>query len=213
MKAIIFDLDGTLLDTMADLAWATNTAMERLGLPARPVENYREYIGYGATNMMRSACPEGTSEETVQAVLAEYLKCYPEHCTVDTAFYPGIPELLDTLAGKGYTLGIISNKDEFLVQKVADHYLQPWDFKILWGNNGTRPIKPALDAGYLVCETLGMEPKDIVFVGDGDTDIQFGTAMGFNTIGCTWGYRDGAILKKLGAHHLVDVPQEIETLL
>lgn len=210
VKAAIFDLDGTLLDTVADIGTGANTALCRYGLPAYPIEEYKHLVGHGIRTLFRLAVPEGTPEEVYQKALADYLAYYPAHCTVHTRYFPGVQEFLRALTEAGIRVAVISNKTEATGQKIISHYFPevPWAF--VWGNNGSRPLKPAVDAGRLACETLGLEPEEILYVGDGDTDMEFASKMGFLAAGVTWGYRSPEQLLQAGADFLSDSFPELQ---
>jgi len=212
-KAVIFDLDGTLLDTLADLGTSANLGLSRFGLPTHPIQAYRNYIGHGIRALLRQAMPEQIDDAVRDQIIDFYLGYYPENCTVHTDYFPGIRELLQALQEKGIRLAIISNKTEKTAMKIAKHYFAdvPWEF--VWGNNGQRPLKPALEAGYLACDTLGLKPEEIVYVGDGDTDMEFASQMGFVAAGVTWGYRDPEQLLAAGADFLCDSAAELQSKL
>lgn len=211
VKAVIFDLDGTLLDTVNDIGAGVNSALRRYGLPEHPIAKYRAMVGHGIRNLFREAVPEGTDEETYEKALQFYLGYYPENCTVHTEYFPGIEQLIQTLDRAGYRMAIISNKTERTALRVMDHYFPGQKFSFIWGNNAARPLKPAIDAGKLACQELNLSPEEILFFGDGDTDMEFGATMGFVTVGCTWGYRSPAQLREAGAQLLVDSVQELLT--
>lgn len=213
IKAVVFDLDGTLLDTAKDLGKVVNDCLSSRGFRTLPLDAYIPLIGHGIRNLVRSACPDEVTDEIFEDIMVEYLSTYPEKCTILTDFFPGIPELLKALEDAGYVLAVLSNKTETITKKIIQHYMSHVPFTFVWGNNGTRPLKPALDAGALACETLGLKPEEILYFGDGDTDMEFGSKSGFCTIGCTWGYRSPAVLREYGAHELVETPQELLDLL
>lgn len=210
IRAVVFDLDGTLLDTIWDIAGAANQALRAFGLPEHPVERYRAYVGHGVRELFRQALPE--QNETAEKVLASYLAYYPEHCTDRTVFFPGIEDLLRRLRGR-YTLGVLSNKTEKTARRIMAHYFAPDTFQLVWGNNGQRPLKPDPAAGPLLCETLGLAPEEILFFGDGDTDMEFANRCGFLPVACSWGYRSRAELEQAGARVIVDRAEELAALL
>jgi len=210
VKAAIFDLDGTLLDTVADIGTGANIALCQFGYPEHPVRFYRAKVGHGIKNLFRETLPEGTSEEEVERVNHVYQQYYPANCTVHTDYFPGVQDFLSFLRERGIRLAVISNKTERTTLKIVDHYFSDYNWEFIWGNNGVRPLKPRLEAGYLACETLGLQPEEILYVGDGDTDMEFASRMGFITVGVTWGYRDPDQLLASGAHFLVDTFEELK---
>lgn len=201
---MVFDLDGTLLDTLADIGTGANFALCQFGYETYPLEAYRSKIGHGIKKLFRAALPEGTSDETIGEVNAVYQQYYPAHCTVHTDYFPGICTFLDALAAQGIRLAVISNKTEGTCKKIVDHYFPKYDWAFVWGNNGTRPLKPDTQAGALACETLNLAPEEILYIGDGDSDMIFARKMGFGAVGVTWGYRDREQLLAAGAELLVD---------
>lgn len=209
IKAVIFDLDGTLLDTLADIGTGANFALCQFGYPVYPLEAYRQMVGHGVKTLFRTALPAGSTEEDVDRVNSVYQEYYPAHCTVHTSYYPGVREFLQKLLENGLRLAVISNKTERTSLKVIGHYFPdiPWEF--VWGNNGQRPLKPKREAGDLACEALGLAADEIMYVGDGDTDMEFASAMGFIAAGVTWGNRDADQLKAAGADFLVDSFEEL----
>ena len=209
IKSVIFDLDGTLLDTLADIGTAANFALCHFGYPTYPLEDYRQMVGHGVKKLFRTALPADATDADIDRVNSVYQEYYPAHCTVHTAYYDGVNEFLQRLLKNGLRLAVISNKTETTTMKVMAHYFPdiPWEF--VWGNNGQRPLKPRREAGDLACEVLGLTPEQIMYVGDGDTDMEFASAMGFIAAGVTWGNRDADQLKAAGADFLVDSFEEL----
>ena len=213
IRAVVFDLDGTLLDTVPDLGESANAALRRFGMPAMPARDYQPRIGHGIRNLMLQSVPEGTPEALFEQVLAFYLAYYPEHCTEHTQIYPGVAELLEKLQGAGYALAVLSNKTERTAQRIISHFFPQTPFRFVWGNNGVRPLKPAPDAGEALCRELGLMPEEIMYVGDGDSDMEFASKVGFFGTGVTWGYRSRKQLAENGADALMDSAEEITRLL
>ena len=209
VKAAVFDLDGTLLDTLADIGTGANLALCQFGYPAYPMEAYRAKIGHGIRKLFRAVLPEAT-EEDLARVNEVYQAYYPSNCCVHTSYFPGVREFLDALTVRGIRLAVISNKTETTSKKIVGHYFGDYDWAFVWGNNGVRPLKPATEAGLLACETLGLQPEEILYVGDGDTDMEFASKMGFLAAGVTWGYRDPDQLLAAGADFLVDSFAELQ---
>ena len=210
IKAVIFDLDGTLLDTLADIGTGLNTALCRFGFEGHPIDSYRQRIGHGIKNAVRASLPETATEEQYREMLDFYLSYYPKHCTEKTDYFPGTKEFLDFLAQKGMKLAVISNKTEKTAQKVMDHYFGDYKWEFVWGRTENRPLKPAKEAGLLACEELGLQPDEILYVGDGDTDMEFASNMGFIAAAVTWGYRDPDRLTAAGADFLVNTWEELK---
>lgn len=211
IKAVVFDLDGTLLDTIADIGTGANLALCQFGYSEYPIEMYRAKVGHGIKNLLRSALPEGTPDEKVDELNRFYQGYYPEHCCVYTDYFPGVKEFLNVLVEKGMKLAVISNKTETTSQKIINHYFPEYDWTFVWGNNWQRPLKPALEAGVLACEELGLKPEEILFVGDGDTDMEFASKMGFIAAGVTWGYRSPEQLLAAGADFLSNSFEELQS--
>ena len=208
-RAAVFDLDGTLLDTLYDLGACANTALRTYGFAEHTIEEYRKFIGNGIPKLIERALPQGTSREEIQKVLNFYLSYYPEHCAEHTKFFPGVCETIETLKSRGYTLCVISNKTERTSQKIIAQYFPDAPFSIVWGNNGVRPLKPALDAGNLLLQTFSCRAEDVFYLGDGDTDMEFASRMGFFAAGATWGYRPREVLSACGADELFEQMADI----
>ena len=189
LRAAVFDLDGTLLDTVRDLGTAANVTLAHFGFPQHPLEAYQGFIGNGLLMLYRRAAPAGTDEATVEALRDYGRDYYREHCTGLTQVYDGVPELLHGLAARGIMLGMVTNKTEATARRVMAHYFPEVPFRFIWGNNGVRPLKPAPESGKLMLRELGLTPEQIAFTGDGDTDMAFASALGFWALGASWGYR------------------------
>lgn len=213
IRAVVFDLDGTLLDTVPDLGESANAALRRFGMPAMPARDYQPRIGHGIRNLMLQSVPEGTPEALFEQVLAFYLAYYPEHCTEHTQIYPGVAELLEKLQGAGYALAVLSNKTERTAQRIISHFFPQTPFRFVWGNNGMRPLKPALDAGSGLCAALSLRPEEILYLGDGDSDMEFASKMGFFAAGAAWGYRSREALAENGADAVLEQASDLEMLL
>ena len=212
-RAAVFDLDGTLLDTLFDLGACANEALRQYGFPGHTTDEYRTFIGNGIPKLIARAVPQGTKDEEVQKVLRFYLSYYPAHCAEHTKFFPGVRETISELQRRGYLLAVLSNKTETTTKKIIETYFPEGPFSIVWGNNGVRPLKPAPDAGYLLLDRLGCSPDEVFYLGDGDTDMQFAKRMGFFAAGAAWGYRPCETLLQCGADRLFETMAEILPLL
>lgn len=213
IRAVVFDLDGTLLDTVPDLGESANAALRRFGMPERPIREYQPRIGHGIRNLMLQSVPEGTPDALFEQVLAFYLAYYPEHCTEHTQIYPGVTALLEKLAKAGYALAVLSNKTERTAQRIIAHFFPQTPFRFVWGNNGVRPLKPAPNAGNELCAALALCPEEILYLGDGDSDMEFASRMGFFAAGASWGYRSHEALTANGADAVLERATDIEALL
>ncbi len=210
IKAIVCDLDGTLLDTLKDIAAAANRGLREAGLPERAAREYRGFVGHGIRELFQQSVPAGTDAQTYEKALSSYLAWYPEHCTELTDPFPGVMELMNALKSR-YRLGVLSNKTERTARKIISHYF-PDTFALVWGNDGKRPLKPDPAAGPLLCEALGLRPEEILFFGDGDTDMEFASRAGFFPVACSWGYRSREELTAAGAKRIVDTAEELADL-
>ena len=209
---VIFDLDGTLLDTIADLHSAVCHALRAHGLPERTPAETRDAVGNGVRRLIARSVPEGTADEVSDAVLATFRARYAEHCEDETAPYPGIDALLDGLADAGVTCGIISNKPDPAVRRLADRWFAGTVAEA-WGERPGIARKPAPDAMLAMMGQMGVERDRVVYVGDSEVDLEFAAAADVECIACTWGYRDEDVLVAAGAETLARSPQELLELI
>lgn len=199
IKAVLFDLDGTLLDTIPDIAGALNRSLAALDLPTHPVERCKTFVGSGIREAIRRAAPEGTGQETLEQIHTFYQADYPAHCTEATAPYPGIREMLAALDKKGLALGVLSNKTEGTTRRVIAHYFPEIPFRCVLGRAEGRPLKPDAGAAVPALAALGISPGEIAYVGDSGTDMLFAKATGMLPVGAGWGYRSREELAAQGA--------------
>lgn len=207
-ETIVFDLDGTLLDTLEDLANATNAALTFCGLPLRTVEEVRAFVGNGAKKLIERAVGEGNQHLTEKALRA-FKEYYGAHCADKTAPYEGILPLLCTLQDLGVKTAVLSNKPDFAVKSLAERYFGGLLQEAV-GENEAAGIrkKPAPDALFTVMAGLSADPKTTVYVGDSEVDIQTAKNAGVDCICVTWGFRDKAFLQEQGGERFVDSPAE-----
>lgn len=208
-KAVVFDLDGTLLDTIPDIAANLNRALAERGFPTHPVEKCKTFVGDGIINAIRRALPEGTDEDAVWDVHALYQRFYPENCAVHTQYYPGIRELLAALHEKGIPLAVLSNKTDGTAKRIAAHYFPEIPFRCVRGRVPEYPLKPDPGAAAPVLEALGLRPEEIVYVGDSGTDMTFAKAVGMLPVAAPWGYRSREELVERGAAYVLEHPLEL----
>ena len=203
MTGILFDLDGTLLNTLEDLADATNYALNRFGYPSRTVEQVRRAIGNGAANQIRKSLPEGTPEETVQQVLEEYKPYYTAHCQIKTRPYPGICEALEILTKK-YPVGIVSNKPDSAVKPLCADYF-PGMYAL--GETPGCPRKPAADMVYQGMKAIGADR--CIYVGDSEVDVLTAKNAEVPCLCVLWGFRDKEDMLAAGGTHFCETPQQL----
>ena len=209
MKAIIFDLDGTLFNSIGDIANSCNIMLKSNGLPTHPVDDYVKWVGNGAKKLVERALPEElkSNPETVNKLLAEYQKAYSENYSKYSFIYDGIPEILTFLNENNIPVSINTNKPHEITMKVINHYFKPWKFEYIIGENNGFDKKPSPDAALFIAEKLNIAPKEIYFVGDSDVDAQTGRNARMNTLGVKWGYRE--ITEDTGFDEIFDTSGEL----
>lgn len=213
-KLIIFDLDGTLLDTVADLATSTNFALDKLGFPQHATEAYRFFVGNGINKLFERALPDGFKDAAnVLAVRHLFLMHYDLHCADASRPYGGIPELLAAFVSAGCQLAVASNKYHTATVRLVENFFPGVPFRIVLGQRDQIPVKPD---PYIVNEILaycGIAAADALFVGDSGVDMQTAINSNVEACGVTWGFRPRAELADLNPAHIVDRPEEIIGLL
>ncbi len=212
ITTIVFDLDGTLLNTLDDLADSTNYALTQFGFPTRSVEEVRRFVGNGVRKLMERAVPAGTDSERFEAVFDCFKRYYVEHCMVKTDLYPGIADLLHELKTAGYKIAIVSNKLQGGVDELYRHYFQDTVQVAVGERAGTRR-KPAPDMVEIALQELGVEKDEAVYVGDSDVDVATAAHAGLPCISVLWGFRDRDFLERNGAVRFADSPADILGLL
>ena len=213
LKAVVFDLDGTLLDTIPDIAANLNRALAECGFPTHPVEKCKTFVGDGIINAIRRALPEGTEEDAVWDVHTLYQRFYPENCTVHTQYYPGIRELLTALRDAGVPMAVLSNKTDGTAKRIAAHYFPEIPFKGVFGRVPERPLKPDPAAAAPILEAVGLAAEEIAYVGDSGTDMTFARAVGMLPVATPWGYRTREELVEKGAAFVLDQPMDLLAVL
>ncbi len=204
--AVIFDLDGTLVDSLDDIALALGRALADAGLPPPPRPRVRAWVGDGARSLVARAL---AGRADVDAVLARFRDHYRAHPVVHTRVYDGVAAVLDAVVAAGRRLAILSNKPDDLTRTVADALLAAWPFAVVRGHRPDHPLKPDPAAALAVAAELGVAPARCTFVGDSEVDVATGRAAGMRTAAVSWGLRDRAVLAAAGPDHLVDAPAEL----
>mgnify|MGYP004513652993 FL=1 len=205
----VFDLDGTVLDTLGDLAASTNFALGEYGLPARSVDEVRRFVGNGIRLLIERAVPENTAAETVDGVFEAFRAHYALHCADTTRAYDGIKRLLCDLRAAGIKTAVVSNKADFAVKELCRRYFEGL-FDIAVGERENIRRKPAPDSVLEVMRSLSATPDETVYIGDSDVDIMTAKNSGTHCISVTWGFRDREFLLANGAYDLADTADELE---
>ncbi|MBE6965263.1 MAG: HAD family hydrolase [Ruminococcaceae bacterium] len=208
VKALLFDLDGTILDTLDDLCDSVNYALSAHGHPTRTKREIRAILGNGVINLITRSLPEGVSNEQFEECLATYKEHYEINKTNKTAPYKGIPEALSALRAAGYKIAIVSNKHDEAAQGLYKLFFSELaDFAI--GNTAEIPKKPEPDMVFAAAKKLGVSLDEIVFVGDSEVDFETAQNAGVPCISVTWGFRDEDVLRKAGADCIINSPNEL----
>jgi phosphoglycolate phosphatase len=213
-EAIIFDLDGTLLNTLADIAESVNQVLVEYHFPAHPLDAYRFFIGNGWEMLVTRALPKDRhSEQLISEFVVRSRNIYRENWNRQTRLYEGIPELLDNLVKKKIPLSILSNKPHDFMLKCVEWYLNKWRFKMLLGQSDNFPLKPDPASALEVAGQIGLPPSAFLFVGDSAEDIKTAEAAGMYSVGAAWGFRGPKELEESGCRKLVHHPLDILSLL
>lgn len=211
-KLAIFDLDGTILDTLEDLADAVNYALRECGCPLRTIEEVRRFVGNGIRKLIERAVPAGLTEEEINRVHQIFSAYYQEHCADKTRPYEGILPLLKRLQAAGCLTAVVSNKADVAVQPLCQQYYEGLFDYAIGEREGIRR-KPAPDAVQEVLRRLKIDAGEAVYIGDSEVDIQTAANAGLESIIVTWGFRDRAYLESQGGRRFVDRPEEIAEII
>ena len=210
IKAVIFDMDGTLLYTLSDLARSVNYGLAQMGYPAQTEDEVRSVIGNGVATLLRRACPPGTSEENCAAALGHFRAHYAENSRIDTRPYEGIPQLLAALREMNIKTAIVSNKNDEAVKELNDVF---FGVDIAIGESELLNRKPAPDMVFAALDALGLTPEECAYVGDSEVDLQTAVNSRCLPVLVSWGYRSRQELEKLGDYIIINSPQELLPLL
>lgn len=207
-QLVIFDLDGTILDTLDDLADSVNVALERFGFSKRSREEIRCFVGNGIRKLIERAVPTGVAADTIDRVHRVFKEYYKEHCADKTQVYPGILELLERLRRGGCKLAVVSNKADFAVQELCGKYFGGV-FDMVVGERTGILRKPAPDSVFEVLRELEVERGDALYIGDSEVDIETACNAGVTGVIVEWGFRRREFLEEKGAGRIVSTPEEI----
>lgn len=211
IKLVIFDLDGTLVNSIYDIHDSLNETMREFGYPERTHQDTLSFIGDGVEMLVKRAMPENEGQDAakVREVTAVFRKTYRKNGTNLTKPYDGIHELLENLSQEGIMVAVASNKYQTASELVVQHYFPHIDFAALEGRRDERPPKPDPKVIYDIITIAGVEKEETVFVGDSDVDMQTAKNAGVTAIGVTWGYRSREVLTTAGADMIADYPESI----
>jgi len=213
-KAVIFDLDGTLLNTLEDIANSVNTGLSRLGLPGHEIEAYKPFIGDGREALAIKALPEEHRQpEQIKKLLQYINEEYMRHWADNTRPYPGIPEMLDILTAKNLKMAILSNKPQDLTDLTVDRLLAKWHFEIVAGVRPNIPKKPDPIVAQEISLQMHIPPSQFIFLGDSEIDLETANRAGMLAVGVLWGFRSREELLSSGAKILIRQPGNLIDLL
>ncbi len=207
-KLAIFDLDGTILDTLEDLADSVNYALTKCGYPMRTLTEVRSFVGNGIRKLIERSLPKGTSESEIDRVYSIFTPYYKENCAVKTHPYDGIAETLQFLREEGILTAVLSNKADYAVQPLVKQYFNGL-FDTAYGEREGIPRKPSPEGVMAILEELQISPKDAVYIGDSNVDIETARNAGLACISVDWGFRDRQQLLDCGAEIVISVPEEL----
>ena len=212
LKAVIWDLDGTLLNTLCDLAASTNAALAACGLPLRTQDEVRRFVGNGVRRLIERAVPEGSDAQTIERVYSAFVEHYGAHSRDATRPYDGVPELLDALLSRGVKLAIVSNKIDFAVKELSRAYFGE-RMQVAVGDAPERRIKPAPDSVLEAMRQLGVTREETVYVGDSDVDVETARNAGVTCCAVSWGFRSEESLRAAGAERIAANPAQLLAML
>ncbi len=215
MKAALFDMDGTITDSLESIAHTTNTVLKEFGYPEIELERFKTIVGDGAETQIRRVMKiQGVSDEDIiQKVYARYLEEFEEGCLYHVTPCKGVPELIEKMKARGMKIAVCSNKPHAKSVKVADAVYPAGTFDMVIGQKEGIPKKPAPDMALMAAREFGVDPSECLYLGDTNTDMKTGIGAGMFTIGVLWGFRDRAELEELHPNAIVTTPDEVEKYL
>ena len=221
IKALIFDLDGTLSDSLTSIAYSANSSLRKEGLSELPRENFRYYAGDGAKELVRrylkdtkniSCSLDPLDEANLEHFYRSYMEEFSKYCMYEVKPFPGIPELLSELQAEGIRTAVLSNKPDAQTREVVRSLFGDKLIDMVQGQTEEVPRKPAPDGALRIAAAFGLEPSECMYLGDSDTDMKTGRAASMYTVGVLWGFRNREELLKNGAEALAEKPEDIKTL-
>ena len=213
-QLLIFDLDGTLLNTIDDLAIAANHALQQMGFPTHPVSAYPFFVGNGVKRLLeRVLPPEHQNEDTVQQLRQHFAHYYDAHLTVNTRPYDGIMTVLDSLNSRGIALAVASNKYHSAVVEIINHYFSHLSWVAVEGQKDQYPPKPHPAIVHDILSKHPTEIGNVLYIGDSGVDMDTAANAGIESVGVTWGFRPVDELRQHNASHIIDTPDQLLSLI
>ncbi len=208
-KAVIFDLDGTLLYTLGDIALSVNRVLTELNMPTHPEESYMKFVGHGLKETLKRACIKDCSDEIIEKGYSRVIEEYNKNPVKNTKPYEGIPFLLDSLVNMGVKIAILSNKEDSLVKYIVKILLSSWTFTTAQGILPDVPKKPDPSAVFQILNDMNVDSSETIFIGDSGVDMRTAVNSGLLGVGVAWGYRGVIELTEFGADIIIDKPVEL----
>ena len=212
IKGIVFDLDGTLVDTIYDLYSAVNFALKKRGYTERTLEQVRSFVGNGISNLMERSAPEGCSEKEINCLLKDFSEYYLKHCCDNSVPYGGIAELLETLRERGIKVAVITNKAHNMAAIILEKLFGNV-FDSVVGMSDMYPKKPNPTSTLKTLEKLGVKREESLFIGDSEVDILTAKNSNIKSVGVSWGFRSVEKLRKTGADYIITSPFELLSII
>jgi len=213
-KAIIFDLDGTLLDTLEDIAISANFALTSLGFQAEENKKYRYFVGEGVFKLFENIfASHPQSQDTIQKAVSLFESHYAKQFNQNTKLYDGISKMLSFLQKRGFKMAILSNKPDSFTKMCAIKYLRQWQFDVVYGAREGIPRKPHPNSALEISTLLQVDPNECYYLGDTMIDMQTANSAGMIALGALWGFREEAELREHGAKYIIKTPSEVIKLL
>jgi phosphoglycolate phosphatase len=214
IQAVLFDLDGTLLDTLADIASCVNMVLAELGLPPHPKEAYKYFVGDGLTELLMRALPaRALRGPGLKARARRFEELYEAHSMDETRPYPGIARMLDSVARRGLRMAVVSNKPQRFTQQCVSALLPRWRFDVVRGARARVPLKPDPAGPLAAARAMAVRPAAVLYLGDTGVDMKTAVAAGMFPVGALWGFRQAQELRSFGARLLIRRPGELAALL
>ncbi len=213
-KAVLFDLDGTLINTLEDISNAVNRVLIERGFPTHTKDAYRYFVGDGAARLIMRALPiEVQNDETIEVCLQAFKEDYARNWNVKTKLYEGVSEMLDTLASHNMQMAILSNKPHEFTEQCVSEFLPHWNFQVVLGQQDPLPLKPDPRSALEIARRLEVLPEETLYLGDTSIDMNTAKAAGMFPVGALWGFRSAEELEQSGALVLIEKPIQIMNIL